>query len=135
MNGDLFALEIQRARGRHAGIDQISHDFVLPVDGDDPAAGQTGEIDVVALSLKTEIQAVVTQPALLHSRTHAHRHEQIDRALFEDASAHPIDDVITAAVLDDDRIDAVAVQQLREHQPCRTCADDADLCSMTMCHV
>ena len=40
---------------------------------------------------------------------------------------HAIDDVVAAAVLDDDRVDAVQMQQMAEQQPGRTCADDSDL--------
>ena len=53
--------------------------------------------------------------------------QQIDGALLEHARPHPIDHVLAAAVLDDDRIDAVQMQQLAEQQPGRTRADDADL--------
>ena len=79
---------------------------------------------------KAEVDAVVTQPAALHARANAHRDQQIDRALFEHAGAYPFDDVIAAAVFDDDRVDAVQVQQLCEHQSCGTGTDDADLCAM-----
>lgn len=57
-------------------------------------------------------------PALRH---------QVDGPLFEHARAHALDDVRLAAILDDDRIDTAEVQQVAEHQPGRTGADDADL--------
>ena len=54
---------------------------------------------------------------------------QIDRALLEHAGAHALDDVVPAAVLEDDRVDALEVQQVAEHQPGGAGADDADLCA------
>ena len=52
---------------------------------------------------------------------------QVDGALLEHAGAHALDDVLLAAILEDDRIDAAQVQQMAEHQSGRSGADDADL--------
>ena len=56
------------------------------------------------------------------------RDRQIDGSLLEDSGAYALDDVLATAVFDDDRVDAVAMQQVCKEQPCGTGADDADLC-------
>ena len=53
--------------------------------------------------------------------------QQVDGALLEHAGAHALLDVLAAAVLEHDRLDAAQVQQVREQQPGGAGADDADL--------
>ena len=53
--------------------------------------------------------------------------EQVDRALLEHAGADALLDVLAAAGLQHDRLDALGLQQLREHQSRRPGADDPDL--------
>ena len=79
--------------------------------------------------LKRDVDAVVPQALAAQAVADADRVHQIDRALLEHAGAHALDHVVPAAVLDDDRIDAVQVQQVAEHQPGGSGADDADLCA------
>jgi hypothetical protein len=71
----------------------------------------------------------MTKPRAAQSRADAHRNQQVHCSLFEHARSDAVDHVLAAAVLDDDRIDAVQMQQMSEQQPCRPCADDSDLCS------
>jgi len=53
--------------------------------------------------------------------------EQLGRALFEHAGADTVLDVLAAAVLQDDRLDSLELEQARERQPGRAGADDPDL--------
>ena len=124
----VLGLEVQRTRGRRPRFDQVVDDFVLPVDGDRLAAGQLGEIDAMAPPLEADVERrrAAGRRAASPAPTPIAL-QQIDGALLEDARPHAIDDVLAAAVLDDDRVDAVEMQQVSEQQPCRTCADDADL--------
>ena len=119
-----IGLEVQRTRRRNARVDQIPDDFVLSVDRDGLASGQLGQIDAMPPPLKADEESLVPQPRASKSRTDAHRVQQVHGSLLEDAGPHAVDDVVAAAVLDDDGIDAVEVQQMAEQQPCRTCADD-----------
>ena len=57
---DVFTVEVQRAGRGHASVDQISHHLVLPVDGDHLAIGELGQIDSMAMSPKTDIDAAVS---------------------------------------------------------------------------
>ena len=53
--------------------------------------------------------------------------EEVDRALLEHAGTDAGLDVVAAAVLEHDRLDPGAVEQLREDEPRRAGADDRDL--------
>ena len=55
--------------------------------------------------------------------------QQVDRALLQHAGAHAVLDVVAVAALEDDRVDAGEMQQMRQQQARRTGADDAHLCS------
>ena len=52
---------------------------------------------------------------------------QVDGALLQHAGAQPGAHVLAAGALDDHRLDALQVQDLRQHEPGRTGADDAHL--------
>ena len=53
--------------------------------------------------------------------------QELDGALLEHAGADPLLDVVAAAVLEHDRLDARTLEQPRERQAGRAGADDADL--------
>ena len=58
---------------------------------------------------------------------HADLVHQIDRTLFEHTRAHALDDMLAAPVLDDDRVDAVEVEELPKHETSWPRANDAHL--------
>ena len=74
-----------------------------------------------------DVDAVVPHALAPQPLAHARRVDQIHGPLLEHAGADALDHVIAGAALEDHRIDAHAVQQVTEHQPGRTAADDADL--------
>ena len=53
--------------------------------------------------------------------------QEVDRPLLQDARADPPLDVVAAAALQDDRLDALAGEKLGERQAGGAGADDADL--------
>ena len=89
---------------------------------------------MVALTSEADVKAVVAEAACFHTVANPERQQQVDGALFEDAGSNPVDDVVAATILDDDRVDAVPVEQVSEEQPGRACTDDSDLCSKAMKH-
>ena len=84
-------------------------------------------VDAVPAPLEGEIDAVVPHPLALQPVAQAGARQQVDRALLEHAGAHPLDDVLFRAALEDHRVDPVPVQQMPEHESGRPAADDADL--------
>ena len=67
--------------------------------------------DAVPLALELQMNAVVDEPFAVHPLADPDRAEEVDRALLEHAGAQPLLDVRAVAPLDDDRVDAVMMQQ------------------------
>jgi hypothetical protein len=63
----------------------------------------------------------------LQPLTRAGRHEQVDDRLLQDPRPDARLDVLAAPVLEDDAVDALQVEQVRERQACRPGPDDRDL--------
>ena len=79
------------------------------------------------LALELQLDALVDEPLAPQPVADAHLDQQVDRALLEHAGADAALDVLAAARLEHDRLDPAQVQQVREHEPGRPGADDADL--------
>ena len=105
-------------RRRVARADQVLHDFLLAVHHDRAAAGQRRKVDAVGpAAAEAQLDAVVRRgPRGACARRRRTRVEEIDGALLQHAGAHAMLDVIAVAVFEDDRIDARAMQQMRQHQ-------------------
>ena len=76
---------------------------------------------------QAEVDAAMHKPVGVHARAEAELVEQVDRALLEHAGANARANVLGAALLDHDGIDAGAVQLLPEQQAGRAGADDRNL--------
>src|SRR5205807_1201458 len=61
-----------------------------------------------------------------HTIADAARGEEIRRSLFQDTGSDAALDVVPAAPLENDGCNALPVEEMREHEPGRTRADDAD---------
>ena len=83
----------------------------------------------MALAVELELDPVVDDALAQHALPHSRLDEQIRRALLEHAGANPVLDVVAATVLEDDRLDAFALEQARQRQPGRSGADDRHLCA------
>ena len=59
--------------------------------------------------------------------TDARLDQEVHDSLLDDACTNPRLDVLAAPVLEDDRVDALEVQQVTEGEPRRAGPDDADL--------
>ncbi len=81
----------------------------------------------MAPAAEAQLEPLVDQAVLPHARADARLDEQVGGALLEHAGAQPLLDVLAAVALEHDRGDALAVQQVREQQPRRPGADDANL--------
>ena len=123
---DVADLEQQRPAAFQPRLDQILDHLGLPVD-DDRLAGQLVEGDPVTLAVELELDPVMDDPLALHPPAHAGLRQQVGGPLLEHARANARLDVVSAAVLDHDRIDPLAVEQVGERQPGRPRADDPDL--------
>ena len=127
VHGDVAGLEQQRQPGLEARSDQILDHLRLAVDDDRAPTRQLGEVQVVALAGELQVDAAVHDPLALHARPDPCPDERVDRPLLEHAGADPLLDVVPAPILQHDRVDSRAVQELRERQSRRACADDRNL--------
>ena len=126
MDADAVDLEQQRPAIGEPAHHHILHDFLLAVDGD-ALVDQRLEIDAVQIAVDADIDAPVQHAFALHALADAELGQQIGGPMLDQAGADAVLDVIAAAVLDDDGLDAGKMQQPRQHQPGRPCSDDADL--------
>jgi hypothetical protein len=127
MDGDLLHREVQGPPACTPRLDQILHHLVLPVDGDGAAPRELRQIDPVPAAAEGEMNALVTHPLALQPRADAGVRQQIDGPLLQHAGADTLDDVVLAAVFQDDGVDALEMQQVPEHQPSGSRPDDPDL--------
>ena len=79
------------------------------------------------LAVELELDAFVDDPLAVHPFADTRPSQQFDRALLEHAGPDPVLDVVAAAVLEHDGIDALEVEQVREGQAGGAGADDPDL--------
>jgi hypothetical protein len=140
VHADIFGVEMQRPARREARFDQIVNDFVLAIDRDGPASRKFRHVDAVTDASEGEVDAVVSHAFPREPIAHADLVHQIDRSLFEHTRAHTFDDMLTTPVFDDDRVDALEVEEVPEHETSRPSAYDAhlsagdhdDQCSVTV---
>src|ERR1700694_3393863 len=76
---------------------------------------------------EAQLDAIVREAFPSHAIANPSRGQEIGRSLFEDTRPYPPFDVVAAAPLEHDGGDALPVQEMGQHQPGRTGADDADL--------
>ena len=125
-DGHAGDLEQQRPARLQPRLDQILDDLGLAVD-DDRLAHQLLEVDPVPLAVELDPDPRVDLPVALHPPAHTGLDEQVGGPLLEHARADPRLDVLAAPVLDHDGVDALQVEQVREHQAGRAGTDDPDL--------
>jgi hypothetical protein len=81
----------------------------------------------VALAAEAQLDAMVHEPLPLEALAHAHLDQEVDGALLEHAGADAALHVVAVASLKDDRLDALEMQELPEHQARRARSHDSDL--------
>ena len=127
MQGDVVGLEADLASGREARGDEILHDLVLRVDRDRTATGELGQRDAMPFPLELQVDAMVDEPFAVHPLADADGAEEIHGSLLEHACALSSLDVRTVSMLDHDRVDAGAMEQMAKRESGRSGADDGDL--------
>ena len=106
--------------------DEILHDLGLGVDRDGTAAGEGREVDVVAFAFEAQLDALVDQALGVEAFGGAGLAQSVDRALLQHPGALALFDVLPGPGLQDDTVDARAVQQPGQEQTGGAAADDAD---------
>jgi hypothetical protein len=107
-------------------LNEILDDFMLPVDGN-RAPGEILEIDAVALSAKSQFDAVVNQTLTLHSFADAHLREEIDCPRLKNAGADAFLAVLTGSAFEHDGLNALKMEEMGKHEASRSGSDDSNL--------
>ena len=81
----------------------------------------------MTLGVELDLDPVMDEALLLQPLADPDVDEEVHRPLFEDACADSVLDVVPRPVLENDRLDAFAVEQLGEREPRRAGAHDPDL--------
>ena len=127
VDGDVLNFKKDLAPARRPGMVQVLENFTLGIDGDAFSAGELSEVNAVAAAFKAQLDSVVNQAFAFQAFPEAHRGEQVDRPLFEDAGPDPFLNVLSAAILDHDRLDPFEIQEVRQHKTGRSRTNDAHL--------
>ena len=109
--------------GRLARVHQVERHLGLAVDHHGLAGGGL-HVDAVAVAAEGELDAVMDQAFGMRALAGADLVEQRHRAFLEQAGADAAEHIFAGLALQNDVVDAVAVQQLPEQQSRRTRADD-----------
>ena len=113
VDSDIRRLEQDLPAGGEPHRNQVLDHFLLTVDRDRTPAGQRRKVDAVSLAAEAQLDAAVNQALPAHALAHACLVEQVHAALFEHTGAYAVLDVVATAVFDDDRLDAIPMQQMR----------------------
>src|SRR6185437_6340631 len=126
MHTHVVHFEIQRPAVGETQIDEVLHHFLLAVDRNS-LVDELLEIDPVQFAVDADVIAPVHHTFALEAVAGADVGQEVDRPMLDQAGADAVLDVLAAAVLDDDRVDALQGEQVSEHQPRRACSDNPDL--------
>ena len=127
MHACVLDLEMQPGAGRNARGDQILHHLLLPVDRDRAPSRELVEGDAMIRALEAQRDAAMDEPFAVQARTESGLAHEVDGALLEHTRAHALLNVLSAAALHHHALDAGSREQMREHEPRRSRANDADL--------
>ena len=116
MNGEIVHLKHNLSAGVETRLDKILHHFLLRVHGDGAATGQLSHVDAVTASTETEPYSLMPQSLPLQARANAGIDHQVHRSLFQHTGPNTIFNILAAAALQNNRLDAVQVQQVGKHQ-------------------
>src|SRR6185312_1624777 len=120
---DVGRLVDRREPRRLACIHQVERHLGLAVDHHGLAGGGL-HVDAVAVACEGELDPVMNESFGMRALSRTDFVEQLDRAFLEQASADAPQHIVAGVTLQDDVVDAVAVQQLPEQQSRRACAND-----------
>ena len=81
----------------------------------------------MALGVELDLDPVMDEALPLQPLADPDVDEEVDRPLFEDAGADSVLDVVPRPILENDRLDAFAMEQLGEREPRGAGAHDPDL--------
>jgi len=113
--------------GSLARIHQVTGDFGLAIGRDHLAAGELGHVNRVPLVFEHQFDGVVHGAFFADAAPHACFVQQIHRDLLQDAGANATQHILAALALQNDVVNAGAVQQCAQQEPGGAGANDGNL--------
>jgi hypothetical protein len=126
MHRDVIDLEQQRSSVSQAAGDQILHDLLLAVDGH-PFVHQGLEIDAMEVAVDADVDPPMQHALALQALAYSYISKQVGSPMLDQSRADSVLDIIAAAIFDDDRFNALQMQQSCQHQTGRPCSDNSNL--------
>ncbi len=126
VNRDTFRFEENLSLCSEPCRNEVFHNFLLRIDRD-PAPRQGFEIDAMSLPSETNFNAIMNQAFAFHSLANTRFHQKVNSALLQNAGSYPLLAMLPTASLDDDRMNTLPVQEMREHKPRRARSDNPNL--------
>src|ERR1035438_23053 len=111
---------------------QVLHNFLLAID----RHGLSREFDegnAMKLATQTQFDSLVTEALALQALGDARVAQHFDACVLQNPCAHALLAIGALPCFQHDRCDAMLMEQMREHQAGRSCADDSDL-GFKLCH-
>src|SRR5690606_36471794 len=115
--------------GPRARIVEVACQLGLAVDDHGVSTGVPVEVDTVQLSVMSDIEAVVDLSLPIHAVAALGLSHQGGEAVLQNSGADAREDIFSAVLFEQDRVDVLEMQKLRQQQAGRTTVDDAYLCS------
>jgi hypothetical protein len=72
----------------------------------------------MTVSVEADFDAVMNQSFALHAISNVHLRQQVDRTLLQHTGADSLFTVLPASGVNDDGVDALQMEQLRQHKSC-----------------
>jgi hypothetical protein len=113
VNADIRAFKVDLTAIGEATCDEIFHDLVLSVYGYAFSIGEIEEGNSMTLPVKANLDAVVEHPFAIHASADSGASQQIHSSLLQHAGANPVFAVIPRAKLNNDRVNAAKMEQMR----------------------
>ena len=101
---------------------------MLRINRNATSVGQFLEVDAVTLSVEAKLYTVMNQALAAQAIPNSRLVEKVDCALFQHARTDSLFHVLTRLYLDDDRLYALEMKQVRKQQASRSRPYDSDLC-------
>ena len=83
--------------------------LVLRVDHDALAAGEFLEVDAMTAAAEAQLNSIVDKAFPLHALANTHFSKQVNRSLFQHAGANTLFHVLSAAIFNHDRLNALKI--------------------------
>jgi hypothetical protein len=133
VESDVSRFKEDGAVGGKPGSNEILDDFVLRVDGDALASGEVAEVNAMAAAVEAKLDAAVFESLAAKAFADAEFVHELHCVVFEQAGADALFDVLAGVELEDDGLDAEALEEEREKETGWSGANDGDLGAHFLC--